>query len=150
MSRVYILGAGASAFAGYPSAHGLWSFVRQHASIDGDLQAIIRELAERYQPDHVDDPDLESLFTLLDVQLLLTLRAWQGNTDWMLHRVRFIAALVKAFLDYQRLFQRFFWNDRTNVLPLNQSIVARVYRDWQGCLSLDDTIISFNWDILHE
>ncbi len=78
MARVFILGAGASTFAGYPLGTGLWAFIRDHRM--GDLageerrRPVIEEMTRvlsRFPPEKYDQPDLEWLFTLFDLTTLL-------------------------------------------------------------------------------
>jgi hypothetical protein len=74
MNRVFVLGAGASAFAGYPLASGLWAFLREYKtnepsekyrrnSIIETLEPVLR----KYSPKEPDTVDLEQIFTILDL-----------------------------------------------------------------------------------
>ncbi len=74
MARVFILGAGASRFAGYPLSLELWKFVRDFPVIevmakrraDSFIQAM-EQVLRVVPPRVVDQPNLEGLFTLLDL-----------------------------------------------------------------------------------
>ena len=78
MGTVYILGAGASHFACFPLAGGLWQFlkreldqtknevIKQHGS---QCRALVERVSEFIQKDKppLCPPDLEMIFTLIDL-----------------------------------------------------------------------------------
>lgn len=90
MSTVYILGAGASAFAGYPLAGQLWPFIRNHSGGEvmaeerrGDVISEMERLLRIRAPErHNNQPDLEALFTLLDLSLMLPGEVSIAPGDW--------------------------------------------------------------------
>ena len=74
MGRVFILGAGASRFAGYPLNLGLWKFIRDlsggHVMAENrrkEVVAAIEKVLMVVPPAGHDSPNLEELFTLLDL-----------------------------------------------------------------------------------
>src|SRR5262245_28463304 len=103
--RVFILGAGASRFAGYPLGTEVWQFVRnksgrflptEHQEVVAYIETVLAEVS----PDEHDQPNLEHLFTLLDL-------ADKGigqvvpNKAWKPIRPKFIRMITEAFLHYQ-------------------------------------------------
>ena len=74
MSRMFILGAGVSKFAEYPLAFDLWRFIRgsgkSHVTAN-DIQKAVNEAIEKIlevvPPEEFDHPNLEELFTYLDL-----------------------------------------------------------------------------------
>jgi hypothetical protein len=150
MGRVFILGAGASRFAGYPLGLDLWPFIRDSAGLDvmakkraeSVIQAMDRIL-KVVPPKTYDRPNLEELFTLLDL-------AGQGveplglrHVDWRDMRTKVMGMISEAFLSRQYQFQA---ELRSNP----NSEPSSVLRKWTGFLQNDDTIITFNWDVVHE
>jgi hypothetical protein len=74
MKRVFVLGAGASAFAGYPLASDLWQFLRNSAGGDASAQkmraavvATMERVLRVNPPERDGRIDLEKLFSLLDL-----------------------------------------------------------------------------------
>jgi len=154
MGRVYILGAGASVFAQYPLGRELWRFIKENhcfppvTSVSHqrfpEVESKVVELAKKYQPKKVNSPDLESLFTVLDLQdILAESQGWDGL------RSPFIEATIRAFRNHQYKFDRFLYN-MGDELSLDRRNVEGVSTAWVKRLSTSDTIITFNWDILHE
>ncbi len=112
MRRVFVLGAGASAFAGYPLALDLWPFVRD--SEGGDInadqrrQAVIRTMEPILKinpPEEYDRPDLEKLFTLLDLAHRGTAPLDLRHTDWPLTKLQIMGMISESFLWHQYKFQ---------------------------------------------
>lgn len=150
MGRVYILGAGASEFAGYPLGPDLWAWLR--AADLGDSWAkdraaeVIQEVSrilEAMPPADHDKPDLEALFTRLDLAEMGIEPLIPGLPDWSLLRPRLIAMITNAFLYCEfRLQQEFRKGQRAEA--------ACTLQNWADVVRPRDTIITFNWDILHE
>jgi hypothetical protein len=140
MARVFMLGAGASCFAGYPLGAELWKFIRQGAWPEVMAQqraaivipAIDALIAESGGD---DKQDLEKLFTQKDLDE-------KGRGDWSDVKEKLMAMIADAFL-----FHEF---DLHEKLADAQSVEAEVLRKWTTFLGDGDTVITFNWDIFHE
>jgi hypothetical protein len=157
MMTVYVLGAGASRFAGYPLGPKLWSFVRDW-SASREVMATERrkqvlgymdDVLRRFPPRGQDGPNLEELFTLLDLSLLIPDALEQGDLDWRIARKQISGMITDAFLYYQ-------W-DLQNTLYAGNAAVdqiavdrRRVLEGWATRVRPGDVIISFNWDLLTE
>lgn len=149
MAHAFIVGAGASRFAGYPLGLELWAFIRDTTA--GDVMAEERAMAvteaiERIlrvlPPSQYDRPDLEQLFTLLDLAEAGTNPLEFKNLDWRNLRRKLMGMIAHAFQwhEYQlhnRLREK---GDPTTV----------VLDKWASRLHDGDTIVTFNWDLLHE
>src|SRR5260370_34426027 len=150
MSRVFILGAGASRFAGYPLSLELWKFVRDFPVIemiakrraDSVIQAMERVL-EVVPPKAFDEPNLEELFTLLDLAAMGTEPLALKTVGWNELRPKVMGVISEAFLGHEYDFQK-------GLLQDDNSSAAAVLREWTNFLREGDTIITFNWDIAHE
>jgi hypothetical protein len=148
MSRVFILGAGASRFAGYPLAPDLWPFVRERAArhsiakegaeaVIEAMERILRVLPAAEQ----ERPNLEEVFACLDLAELGTNFLSIEKVDWSLLRLKVIGMINWALLLHQ---------DRLRDRSEHGNRVALVLKRWTDELRPGETIISFNWDILHE
>ena len=74
MKRTFVLGAGASAFAGYPLGLDLWRFLYDPHEPEvntkkarDDVFEMMKPILRLNPPDQPGRPDLEKLFTLLDL-----------------------------------------------------------------------------------
>jgi len=150
MARVFILGAGASRFAGYPLSLELWKFVRDFPVIevmakrraDSVIQAMEQVL--RVIPPRVfDQPNLEELFTFLDLAAMGAEPLGLKTVNWTELRPKVMGMISEAFLNHEYEFQTQLRKDKT-------STAAAVLGNWTSFLREGDTIITFNWDILHE
>lgn len=159
MARVYVLGAGASCFAGYPLAPKLWSFARDRSLGDStanerqqDLVDALNRIFERFPPDVYDEPNLEELFTLLDLSILMPSILELNHIDWTLRRLDVAAMIADAFLNYQSDLQSVVYAGQRPVgdLEVNPSRVRQVLDAWTMRIQPGDVIISFNWDLMHE
>jgi hypothetical protein len=150
MGRVFVLGAGASRFAGYPLSLELWSFIRDSAGLDvmakrradSVIQAMDRIL-KVVPPKEYDRPNLEELFTLLDLADRGTEPLGLRYVDWSDVRPKVMGMISVAFLWHEYQFQA-----ELHANP--NSKAASILQKWTGFLHEDDTIITFNWDVLHE
>lgn len=136
MARVFILGAGASKFAGYPLGLELWSFIRDSSffdEIDKRAANSVREERERIlnviPPEEYDRPNIEELFTLLD----LADRGTTGivglrHSTWRLLRPKVMRMISWAFR----------WHEP----ELRDRDVAFVLQKWTDFLQEGDTIES--------
>ena len=152
MGTVYILGAGASHFACFPLAGGLWQFlqreldqtknevIKRHGS---QCRALVERVSEFIQKDKppLCPPDLEMIFTLIDLVEI------QGGVlgsldfrgfDLYAARYGFASLVTDAFQGHSSDVQK--WLEDK----------SRVAQAWAGTVNRGDTIISFNWDLLHE
>ena len=157
MSRTFVLGAGASAFAGYPLGLDLWRFLR-----DTDLpevhtreaRAAVLEMMEPIlrlnPPDEHDRPDLEKLFTLLDLGHLGVGPAELRRSDWPPTRLKIMRLIAENFQWQEQQFQGQIVHDKPFGLKIDRTFVLSVLAAWVETLNPGDTILSFNWDLLHE
>ena len=148
MARVFVIGAGASKFAGYPLALGLWFFVRDTEA--GEAMAkerraavieVMDQILKLVPPSKLDRPNLEELFTLLDLAELGTEPLSLKHIDWRTVRPKLIGLITWAFLWKQY--------ELDGDLRGGHS-AASILQQWTNLLRAGDTLISFNWDILHE
>lgn len=149
MARVFVLGAGASKFAGYPLASELWPFVRDHSG--GHLAAdrrrqrvvqLIETIAQRWViPTEHDRPNLEEIFTYLDLTALGSTLLELAHTDWKRDREELRAMISDAFQWYQYKLR-----DDLESRPELRTTMER----WARFLQAGDIIVTFNWDLLHE
>jgi hypothetical protein len=166
MKRVFILGAGASAFCGYPLGLDFWRFVRDSEPGDTGSEetraaviATMHRILQDNPPEEYDRVDLEKLFTLLDFAHqgtgLLELR----GTDWTQTKLQIMKMIFEAFLWHQYQFQAEVVAGRPRNtlhgqepfgLSLDREFTLSALKNWTELLKAGDTIISFNWDILHE
>jgi hypothetical protein len=150
MGRVFILGAGASRFAGYPLSLELWKFVRDFRVIemmakrraDSVIEALERVL-QIVPPKVFDQPNLEELFTLLDLAAMGTEPLALKSVEWNVLRPKVMGVISEAFLGHEYDFQK-------GLLQDESASAAAVLRRWTDFVREGDTIITFNWDITHE
>ncbi len=166
MKRVFVLGAGASAFAGYPLGLELWQFLRHSESLDiGDkerrsaVMEALEPVLQKYSPDGCDRLDLEKVFTLLDLAHLGTSPLELRVSDWPLKKRQIMGMIAATLQWHQYGFQAEVLDGRQAStlegpqpfgLGLNRKSVLSTVEKWVGMLQPGDTIVSFNWDILHE
>jgi hypothetical protein len=159
MPRVYILGAGASCFAGYPLAPKLWSFTRDRSSGDviakqrrQDVVAAMERIIERFPPAVYDEPNLEELFTILDLSILIPNVFELRHIDWKVTRLKVAGMIVEAFVNYQWDLQGLVYAGKPPVeeVGVDPRHARRVLDAWALRVRPGDVIISFNWDLLHE
>jgi hypothetical protein len=95
-----------------------------------------------YPPAEPDRPDLEQLFTLLDLAALGVKPLLLSQVNWSDVRSRLMGMITWAFLRHEDKFQD----------EISSASVAggSVFKKWTSFLARDDTIITFNWDIAHE
>jgi hypothetical protein len=74
MGNVFIIGAGASCFAGYPLGLDLWKFIRDNSTQEvmakeraKAVSSGLERVFEVLPPRELDRPELEEIFTLLDL-----------------------------------------------------------------------------------
>lgn len=176
MASVYVLGAGASNFAKYPLATGLWEFIIQHdLGDDGSRRTVAnlqKEIARVFARFPKADPEhsLEELFTLLDLaELMPAYLPGLGQLEWKYAKLDVIAAITSAFLAYQHDLDDYLYkpwkktgdktvdsvterrrNDVQRAVGKPKEEILATLRSWSSRLQAGDVLISFNWDILHE
>lgn len=162
-SRVYVIGAGASAFAGYPVANDLLQFIRDFRT----RQASTRDLAARvleklgeaqfhFSRRIIRDPNgqanLEALLTYLELYhsfpgTIFDSSPWTGSDS---DNVRLVIA--ERFLDYQHDLNTVTWGNGRPIesVGVNPTLVHKTSDAWASRVQPGDVIITFNWDVLHE
>lgn len=152
IGRVVILGAGASAFAGYPLARDVLTFVHHRCRrADPITEKTAGELIRKLQTwasilhNHISERwDLETFLTFLELTASsdkpLKQKRWEVTDRWKLAR-----AITYAFQDHQIRLEPVIYAGRSEGHEIKD--VATRWANWIEC---GDTIISFNWDILHE
>jgi len=194
--KVYVLGSGASHFAGYPLGKDFWPFVRCFASKSRAAGAsgapgasVSVDDINRVEAVIDDSDNLELLFTLLELThtgLGTAARippALSGAWDilkkgyngwpnpWDNFRLELIGLISQALLYYQHNLNNFLFPDdplcraaEAELRKHGQSLptlpaeitnlvgpsVKNALDMWAKRLKRDDSVISFNWDLLHE
>jgi hypothetical protein len=150
MNRVFILGAGASHFAGYPLSPDLWAFIRDKVSAEvaahrkaQEVIAAMDRILHAIPPKEYDRPNLEELFTFLDLAELGTEPLVLSKIDWPMLRLYVMDMISEAFLWHEYEFQK-------KIGARTTDTAVTVLEKWADLLRNGDTIITFNWDILHE
>lgn len=149
MARAFILGAGASKFAGFPLALELWPFVRDlsggHVQAEtrrGEVTVALEQILQQVVPPAEQDrPNLEELFTLLDLADMGTAPLELLHTDWKDLRPKLMGMIADAFQWHQ-------YNLRKDQRGFPK--IEKVLKDWATVPVAGDTLITFNWDLLHE
>lgn len=166
MSRVFILGAGASKFAGYPLALDLWRFARDGGGGDVTADKRRKSVIDGFErifavipPAEYDRPNLEEICTLLDLAEIGVAPLSLEHTDWRQLRPMLIGMIAEAFQSHEHKFQtevvsgqraHGIHGDYAFNLGLDRDHVMSVLDRWAGILRQGDTIITFNWDLLHD
>lgn len=168
MSRVYILGAGASKFAGYPLARELWPFIRSKSTSSGHVIAEqrrtevisqVERLLEFNPPSEYDRPNLEELFTYLDLTELIPNGLLElRHIQWTELRSKLVGVISDSFRTWEYDLQTKIISGRESQIvspsdgssPVDGAKVREVLDAWSQRIHAGDIIISFNWDILHE
>jgi len=109
-------------------------------------------ILERFPAKDPLHPNLEELFTLLDLSLLAPDTLKQvDKARWKQTRGNITGMIVAAFLNYQwDLGQVLAGHRPVHEVDADRSDVERVIDAWGVCIKPGDDIISFNWDLLHE
>lgn len=161
--RVYVLGAGTSAFGGYPLASGLLHFIRDFQSFDAMTKDIGSRVLEKLGQaefhfrrnvvrDPNRDPNLEELLTYLELYrsfpgTMFAMDPWNPSDSGAIRRV-----ITEKFLGYQHDLHKRAWESGPTpgkvTVDLNQ--FRSVAAEWAGIVKPGDVILTFNWDILHE
>ncbi len=160
--RIFVLGAGASVFAGYPLASHLMSFVRDFNTLDH----ITRDVASRvlgklddaetqFRKKVVNDPNrncnLEELLTYLELYhsfpgTIFALNPWDETDSGGIRRL-----ITEKFLSHQYDLNGALSGTTTaHTSRIELAKIARICNAWSSYVKPGDTILTFNWDILHE
>ncbi len=111
------------------------------------------------QPEEHDRVDLEKLFTLLDLAHRGTGPLEFIRTDWPHTKLEIMAMISDVFQWHEYQFQAEIvaGHQRSTAygrepfgLDLDRELVLSTLNNWTEVLKPSDTIITFNWDILHE
>jgi hypothetical protein len=159
--RVFVLGAGASAFAGYPIAADLLPFIRNPQFFDQRTRELVSRALEKFgnaefhfgrrivrQPNRT--PNLEQVLTYLELYGSFPGTPFD-NTPWTSDDSQSIRTAVSGrFLRYQDDLQEAAWGGGTASVAVTTDInrFRQVAHAWPRLLKPGDVIVSFNWDVL--
>lgn len=154
--RVLVLGAGASAYAGYPLAPRLLTFIRNYTFSEmrtreraSRVIAKLNEAEFHFTREVVRDPNgvanLEELLTYLEMYhsfpgTPFSINPWNSSDSADIRSV-----VTSRFLEHQYDLNRTTWGDGTA-----RGTVGEVSAAWASLIRPGDVILTFNWDILHE
>lgn len=159
--RVFVLGAGASAFAGYPLAPGLLGFIRDFDSVEVRTREIASRILDKlntaeflFYRNVIRNPDrvhnLEELLTYLELYHSFPgtlFQPWDSSDSDSISRL-----ITEKFLYYQWDLNKVVSGNGRPVRPV--SVDLRHFRaiadGWGKHLKPGDIVLTFNWDILHE
>jgi len=158
MKRTFVLGAGASAFAGYPLGLDLWRFLNDPDEPELNTKAARDAVSEMmkpilllYPPKQQDRPDLEQLFTLLDLGHLGAGPVELRRDNWPVDKKKITRLIAENFQWHEVKFQAQIVHARRSFgLEIDRGFGRSVLAGWVDHLKPGDTIVSFNWDLLHE
>lgn len=154
--RVIVLGAGASRFAGYPLAQGLWPFVLENAVGDQDSGQISAALQQLFGPlIKLMFTDLESALTNLDMGSFGSGPFAQHAARWRELRPRVVGLITDAFGWYEHCVQRSVL-DRERVGNYAEDrheradSIRATLDNWMKFIRPGDVVLTLNWDALHD
>jgi SIR2-like domain len=157
MGRVYVLGAGASRFADFPLASDLWLFIQRSPIYEmGAKERHERVVAEigrilKAYPPKSEQPDLEVLFTLLDLTVQGANFPLLLRTDWPALKSSVVATIVDAFRTHHfDLNIRSKSGQTLGSVKVDPEQIDNVLTKWSQRVLPNDVVISFNWDLLSE
>lgn len=163
MSKVYILGAGASKFADFPLGRGLGIFLKREGEVrHNDIQTK-KDVASFFRIADIvcnelgwskdDIQDFEWLFTEIDLALQKeeTLKRFGSNADSVLEAQRACKRLISLAFKARssQLFLPIF-KDQTSKNGCADENFVELKNKWAKRINHGDTIITFNWDCLQE
>jgi hypothetical protein len=160
--RVFVLGAGASVFAGYPLASDLLTFISDFQALDINIRNVASRVLEKlnqaeffFKRNIVRDPNrnsnLEELLTYLELYQSFPGTPFAIN-PWDTHDSSGIRGLItEKFLSHQYALNKIV----SGIIPATGSILnirrlTNVFDAWAKLVRPGDAILTFNWDILHE
>ena len=117
-----------------------------------DVIAEMERLLQVRPPERHDEPDIEALFTLLDLSLMMPGEVELAHLDWRQMRPKVIGMITEAFMGFQDDLERLMWDNRVrrSVRGLDRGPLLATCGSWANRVGPGDTLISFNWDLLHE
>ncbi len=161
--RVYVLGAGASVFAGYPLASALLPFIRDFQSFDIMTKEIASRVLEKLGQaesqfkktvirDANKDPNLEEVLTYLELYRSFPgtpfdWNPWNSSDSGAIRRT-----ITEKFLGYQHDLHKMAWGSGPTPgrITVDMNQFRSVAEAWARMVKPGDVILTFNWDILHE
>jgi hypothetical protein len=161
--KVWILGAGASAFAGYPLATALLPFIRNFQSHDAMAMQIASRVRQKINDAefqfcrHVvrnpnGNANLEELMTYLELYKTFpgtnfSINPWTEQDSDDVRRL-----ITERFLYYQHDLRLAAWDHKAPVEPvtINLDVFNALREAWAMRVKVGDVLLSFNWDILHD
>jgi hypothetical protein len=160
--RVFVLGAGASVFAGYPLASDLLAFIRNFQTLEVNTRGIASKVLDKltqaeffFKRNIVRDPNrnsnLEELLTYLELYQSFpgtpfAVNPWDATDSSGIRRV-----ITEKFLSHQYDLNKIVWGTETSVTSSIELVrMKKVFDAWAELVSPGDVILTFNWDILHE
>src|SRR5712692_3711260 len=161
--RVFVLGAGASAFAGYPLGADLLSFIRDFQSLEVKAKEIASRILDKlnqaeflFNKDIVRDPNrvpnLEELLTYLELYRsfagnIFAAQPWDSFDSAAVRRV-----ITEKFSDYQYDLNKSAWGTGGHPASVTTDLsrFCKVAEAWPKLLNPGDVVLTLNWDILHE
>ena len=159
--RVFVLGAGASRFAGYPLASDLLSFIRNFGSLEVSTKEVASRIRDKlieaevqFTKHVVRNPDgianLEELLTYLEIYHSFPGTNFQPWDSWDGDAIRRV--ITEKFLYYQHDLSKKTWGPGNPIEPVaaDPDLVRGISDAWSRAVKPGDVIVTFNWDILHE
>jgi hypothetical protein len=160
--RVFVLGAGASVFAGYPLASGLLPFIRDFEALEASTRDIASRVLEKlsqaellFNRNIVRNPNrnsnLEELLTYLELYqsfpgTIFAANPWDTTDSSGIRRL-----ITEKFLSYQYDLNKIVLGTSTaSIAAIDVDRMKRIFDAWSGLVKAGDAILTFNWDILHE
>jgi len=157
MARVFVLGAGASRFSGYPLGNELWQFLQRWktsemggAERDKRVTAAIEKIGRAVGRQEVFE-NLEELVTFLDLAVAGADPLGVQKLNWARERPGLIGMIADAFMWYEYCLQNEIVEGKKGFVPgIDVGAVQRTLDAWTGAVRPGDVVITFNWDILHD
>ena len=124
------------------------------------VMAKMEQILRVYPPDKNDRIDLEKVFSLLDLAHRGTAPLEEITIpDWPQTKLEIMGMISEAFLWHEYAFQReivvgqqrrALYGPEPFGLGLNRNQALCTLKNWTELVQPSDTILTFNWDILHE
>ena len=161
---IYILGAGASRFAGYPCSNTLLPFLRYELNQKIDIQTkrlgqLWMKVADRVittienASNSATLPDVEAICTLIDLALMDTgIANLFGISAYDLTEAQpGLSRLVTSAFTYHTYCVRSqVFRGIHQELLLDNAYLESVIAAWAERIAAGDVVVTFNWDPLHE
>ena len=161
--RVFVLGAGASMFAGYPLASDLLRFIRDFQSLEVNTREIASRVLDKlnqaeffFNRNIVRDlnkvSNLEELLTYLELYHSFPGTAFAWNPWDATDSAGIRRLITEKFLGYQYDLNNLVWGTDPvpTSIPIHLARLRRISDAWMKLIMPGDAIVTFNWDILHE